>query len=119
MAQYYTGLDVSMEWTHITTVNNKGKIVFEASVKTDPQSINAALKKAGFPIKKMSLESGSWSHWLVKEISALGWNITCIDARTISPFLALNTNKTDRNDARGIAEAVGPFNREVQQNDKK
>lgn len=106
MAQYYTGLDVSEEQTNITTVNNKGKIVFETVVKTNPQSIDAALKQAGFPIQKMSLESGSWSHWLVKEISALGWNITCIDARSISPLLALNTNKTDRNDARGIAEAV-------------
>ena len=106
MAHYYTGLDVSMEQTDITTVDDKGKIVFEASVKTNPQSIDAALKKAGFPIQKMSLESGSWSHWLVKEVSALGWNITCIDARSISPLLALKTNKTDRNDARGIAEAV-------------
>ena len=106
MAQCYTGLDVSMEQTDIATVNDKGKIVFEASIKTDPQSIDAALKQAGFPIQKMSLESGSWSHWLVKEISALGWNITCIDARSISPLLALKANKTDRNDARGIAEAV-------------
>jgi len=106
MAQYYTGLDVSMEQTDIVTVDDKGKIVFEASIKTNPQSIDAALKQAGFPIQKMSLESGSWSHWLVKEVSALGWNITCIDARSISPLLALKTNKTDRNDARGIAEAV-------------
>ena len=106
MAKYYTGLDVSMEQTDIATVNDKGKIVFEASVKTDPRSIDAALKQAGLPIQKMSLESGSWSHWLVKEISAFGWNITCIDARSISPLLALKVNKTDRNDARGIAEAV-------------
>ena len=106
MAYYYAGLDVSMDQTDITTVNEKGKIVFEASVKTDPESIDAALKNAGFLIEKMSLESGSWSHWLVKELSKLKWNVTCIDARSISPILALNTNKTDRNDARGIAEAV-------------
>jgi len=106
MAQYYAGLDVSMDQTDITTVDEKGKIVFEVSVKTDPNSIDAALKKAGFSIKKMSLESGSWSHWLVQELSKLNWNVSCIDARSISPLLALNTNKTDRNDARGIAEAV-------------
>lgn len=106
MAQYYTGLDVSMKQTDIATVNEQGKLVFEASVKTDPQSLHTTLKNAGFPIQKMSLESGSWSHWLIRELSALGWNITCIDARSISPLLALKTNKTDRNDARGIAEAV-------------
>ena len=106
MAQYYAGLDVSMDLTDISTVDENGKIVFEASVKTDPQSIDNALKTAGFPIQKMSLESGSWSHWLVRELSSMGWNITCVDARSISPLLALKTNKTDRNDARGIAEAV-------------
>jgi transposase len=106
MAQYYTGLDVSLESTNIAIVNERGKLVFESSASTDPQSINTTLLKAGFPIQKASLESGSWSHWLIKELSALGWNITCIDARSISPLLALNTNKTDRNDARGIAEAV-------------
>ena len=103
---YYTGLDVSMDKTDIVTVDERGKIVFESSAATDPQSLHSKLKEAGFSIQKMSLESGSWSHWLVKELSALGWNITCIDARSISPLLALKTNKTDRNDARGIAEAV-------------
>ena len=106
MAQYYAGLDVSMELTNITIVNEKGIKVFEASIKTDPQSIDAALKNAGFSIQKMSIESGAWSHWLVRELSSLGWSITCIDARSISPLLNLKTNKTDRNDARGIAEAV-------------
>ncbi len=46
MAQYYAGLDVSMDLTDISTVDEKGKIVFEASVKTDPQSIDKALKTA-------------------------------------------------------------------------
>ncbi len=75
MAQYYAGLDVSMDQTDITTVDEKGKIVFEVSVKTDPNSIDAALKSAGFSIEQKSLESGSWSHWLLQELSKLKWNI--------------------------------------------
>lgn len=106
MVQYYTGLDVSMDETNIATVDDHGNIVFESSTKTDPQSLHNVLRAAGFPIQKISLESGSWSHWLVKELTAFGWKITCIDARSIAPQLNLNTNKTDRNDARGIAEAV-------------
>ena len=106
MAQYYTGLDVSMDRTDITIVDERGRIVFESFATTDPSSIDTILKNAGFPITKMSLESGSWSHWLIRELTELGWNITCIDARSIAPLLALKTNKTDRNDARGIAEAV-------------
>lgn len=75
MVQYYTGLDVSLEKTNIATVDDNGNIVFESSVTTDPQTLHAALKTAGFSIQKISLESGSWSYWLVKELSALGWNI--------------------------------------------
>ena len=52
MAQYYAGLDVSKDLTDISTVDEKGKIVFETSVKTDPQSIDIVLKTAGFPIQK-------------------------------------------------------------------
>ena len=106
MSQYYTGLDVSMNETAICTVNDKGKVVFEDSVTTDPKEIDKCLKTAGFPIEKMSLESGSMSHWLMKELLALGWKISCMDARSIATVLALKQNKTDRNDARGIAEAV-------------
>ena len=106
MKQYYTGLDVSMEETAICTVDEKGVIAFEEMVPTKPKLIDMCLKAKGLPIEKISLESGSFSHWLVKELSTLGWKVICIDARSISAVLALNTNKTDRNDARGIAEAL-------------
>ncbi len=115
MTQYYAGLDVSMNETDITVVNEKGKIIFEEKAATNPQKIHDALIKAAFPITKMSLESGSWSHWLIKELTLLGWNITCIDARSIAPLLALKTNKTDRNDARGIAEAVRTESKHVRE----
>ena len=109
MPQYYTGLDVSMTETAVCTINDKGKVVFESSVPTNPTEINNCLKTAGFPIEKMSLESGSMSHWLMKELLALGWKISCMDARSIATVLALKQNKTDRNDARGIAEAVRSY----------
>jgi len=65
MAQYYTGLDVSMERTDIVTVDNKGRIIFESSDKTDPQSIDTVLKQAGFPIQKMSFGAiGSFERYL-------------------------------------------------------
>jgi len=106
MKQYYTGLDVSLEETAICTVDEKGVIAFEETVPTKPKLIDMCLKAKGLPIEKISLESGSLSHWLVKELKSFGWTVVCIDARSISAVLALNTNKTDRNDARGIAEAL-------------
>jgi len=95
-----------MAETAVCTVNEYGKVVFESTVPTDPKQIDSCLKASGYPIAKMSLESGSMSHWLTKELLALGWEISCVDARSIAAVLALKQNKTDRNDARGIAEAV-------------
>lgn len=104
--KYYTGLDVSMETTAICTLDQEGTIVFEDEIPTDPKLINMCLKAHGYPIDRIALESGSLSHFLVKELANLGRKVICIDARSLSPLLALTINKTDRNDARGIAEAI-------------
>ena len=104
--KYYTGLDVSMQTTAICTVDQDGAVVFEDEIPTDPKLINMCLKANGHPIDRLALESGSLSPWLVKELAKLGRKSLCVDARTLAPFLALEVNKTDRNDARGIAEAI-------------
>ena len=103
--QYFVGLDVACISSSICIVNEKGKIICESSIPTNPQSIHKYLESKKLKIEKIALESGSLSHFLVKEISALGWTITCMDARSLQPFMN-RTNKTDRNDARGIAEAL-------------
>ena len=87
MPQYYAGLDVSMNETAVCTINDEGKVVFEGNVPTNPKEIDSCLKTAGFPIEKMSLESGSMSHWLMRELLALGWKISCMDARSIATVL--------------------------------
>src|SRR5665647_310488 len=104
--KYYTGLDVSMETTAVCTVDENGKIIFEDEIPTEPKLIDMCLKANGYSIEQIALESGSISHWLVKELTKLGRKVTCIDARSLAAVLSLCTNKTDRNDARGIAEAL-------------
>lgn len=103
--QYFVGLDVAMISSSICIVNEKGKIICESSLTTTPQSIHEYLQSKKLKIEKIALESGSLSHFLVKEISALGWDVKCMDARSLAPFMN-RSNKTDRNDARGIAEAL-------------
>ena len=111
--QYFVGLDVAMSTSAICVVNEKGKIICESMIPTNPQVIHEYLESKKLKIEKIALESGSLSHFLVKELCALGWAITCMDARSLSPSLQVKTNKTDRNDARGIAEALRTESKQV------
>jgi transposase len=111
--KYHAGLDISMKTTAICVVDNDGEIVFEDSVPTEPKLIDMCLKSTGFSIEKIALETGSLTHWLAKELVKLGRKVTCFDARTLSKVLLLNSNKTDRNDARGIAEALRTNNKKA------
>lgn len=104
--KYYTGLDVSMKTTFICIVNQERKVVFQDSVPTDPIYITKAIEDTGLAIEKIAVESGSMSYWLVKELRHKGLPVICIDSRRMARVLSLNINKTDKNDAQMIAEAV-------------
>jgi transposase len=104
--KHYIGLDVSMKETSICIVNEKGKVVYEGKDKSDPACLTQHIQKKGLMIEKVAMESGSLSHWLVAEIRKLDIPIICVDARQMSRVLSVNVNKTDRNDARGIANAL-------------
>lgn len=104
--RYYTGLDISMKETAICIVNETGTIVKEKSVKTDPNVITEYLKKTGLAIEKVALESGCLSHWLVEELRKLKIPAICVESRHMANVLSATINKTDKNDARGIANAL-------------
>lgn len=104
--KYYVGLDVSMKTTFISIVNQEKKIVFESEVSTDPDAIFSAIKSTKLDVENCAIESGSISHWLVQELLKRKIPIICVDARKMSKVLSININKTDKNDARLIAEAL-------------
>src|SRR5262249_33218347 len=104
--KYYVGLDVSMKKTSVCIVNEEAKIVHESSVKTDPHELAEAIKKTGFEIDLVGFESGALSHFLYAELKQRDLPIVCIDARYMSVVLSTQINKTDKNDARGIAKAL-------------
>ena len=104
--KYFIGLDVSMKDTNACIVNELGKIIQEGVMTTDPQSIKHYIDQSRLPIEKIALESGCLSTWLAKSLIKEGLPVVCIDARHVSTFLKLKINKTDKNDARGIAEAL-------------
>jgi transposase len=104
--KHYVGLDISMKETVICIVNDKGESVHKGRCKTDPEKIAYHLKKTGLCIERIGLESGSLSHWLVTNLRELELPATCIDARKMAAILSVRVNKTDDNDAEGIAQAM-------------
>lgn len=117
--KHYIGLDVSMKETFVCVVNLEGKIVHERIVNTEPKEIAALVKNLKFEIELVGLESGSLSHWLTEELLKENIPVKCIDARHCAAFLSMRINKTDKNDAQGIAEVMrcGVY-REVQVKNK-
>lgn len=104
--KHYIGLDVSMKRTFICIINEQGKIVHEGSENTDPHLIADYLSKVGFKEMTIGFESGSLTPYLLTGFKERSIDAICMDARKLSPILALKVNKTDKNDARGIAEAL-------------
>jgi transposase len=111
--KHYVGLDVSMKKTSVCIVNEQGKIVHESEIKTDPHVLADAIEKTGLKIELVGFESGSLSHYLTQGFKERALPAVCIDARKMSAILSVKVNKTDKNDARGIADALrtGMFSR--------
>ena len=104
--KYFIGLDVSMKETNICIVDKDGKIIKEGKVTSDPDAIMKYIHKTKLDIEKVALESGCLSNWLAKNLLEQGCPVVCVDARHIAAVLKMTINKTDKNDARGIANAV-------------
>ena len=100
------GLDVSMKKTSVCIVDEQGKIVHESEVKTEPALLADAIRKTGLEIELVGFESGSLGHYMLRGFREQAIPAVCIDARKMSVILSVRVNKTDKNDARGIADAL-------------
>lgn len=103
---HYVGLDVSMKETVVCIVNEKGETVYRGRTKTDPEEIAEHLRATKLTLGKVGIESGSLSHWLVDQLRQKAVPAICIDARKMAAVLSIRVNKTDDNDAKGIADAM-------------
>lgn len=110
--KYYIGLDVSTKSTFICVLDHDGKIIYEGSEATDPHAIfdhlflNKHFPKLNLEDVFIGFESGSLSHFLMEGFRGRNVSAVCMDARKLNPILACKVNKTDKNDARGIADAL-------------
>jgi transposase len=101
--EYFAGLDVSMEETHVCVIDRDGKVILEARTPTMPKAIAATLAK-GPTVERVLFETGRMAPTLFHGLTALGLPVVCVESRQAYQALrSLAAHKTDRNDARGLA----------------
>ena len=104
--ELYVGMDVSLKETSICVVDGKGEIVSEGTVISEPAAIAAFIKAKARNAVRIGLETGPTTTWLWHELRALGLPVICIDARHAKAALSMQINKSDRNDAVGLARIM-------------
>ena len=102
----YVGMDVSLKETSICVVDDDGEIQCEGTVISEPSAIAEFIKAKAGSAKRIGLETGPTTTWLWHELRALGLPVICIDARHAKAALSLRINKSDRNDAVGLARIM-------------
>jgi transposase len=103
---YFAGLDVSVKETSVCIVDDAGKIVREARVASEPEALLQVLTSTIYRFKRVGLEAGPLSQWLYSVLAEVGLPVICVETRHMRAVLKAQINKTDRNDARGLAQMM-------------
>jgi transposase len=103
---YFAGLDVSVKETSVCIVDDAGKIVREGRVASEPEALLQVLTNTIYRFKRVGLEAGPLSQWLYSVLAEAGLPVICVETRHMRAVLKAQINKTDRNDARGIAQMM-------------
>src|SRR6187399_2670873 len=103
---HFAGLDVSVKDTSVCIVDDTGKIVREVKVASEPEALLAVLTNPAYRFKRIGLEAGPLSQWLFSALAEAGLPAICVETRHMRAALKAQIYKTDRNDARGIAQMM-------------
>ena len=104
--EHFAGLDVSVKETSVCIVDDTGKIVREVKVASEPEALLAVLKNPAYHFKRVGLEAGPLSQWLYSALAEAVLPVICVETRHMRAVLKAQINKTDRNDARGMAQMM-------------
>jgi len=104
--KHYAGLDVSVKETSVCIVDEAGSICREIKVPSHPEDLTRVLTDPVWNLAHVGLEAGPLSQWLFSGIAEAGLPVICIETRHTKAFLKAQINKSDRNDARGIAQMM-------------
>src|SRR5258708_3302883 len=103
---HFAGLDVSVKETSICIVDDTGRIVREVKVASEPEALLQVLGNPIYRFKRIGLEAGPLSQWLFSALAEAGLPVICVETRHMRAVLQAQINKTDRNDARGMAQMM-------------
>jgi transposase len=104
--EHFVGLDVATLKSAVCVVDREGEIVFETEVETDPVIIVEVLKPWAATLRGLGHEAGALAPWLHAGLLEAGIPTSCLETRHVRASLGAQRNKTDRNDARGIAQLM-------------
>jgi transposase len=100
----YVGLDVSQKENSVCVIDEVGQVVFEGKAKSDPGVLAALLRKRAPQAERIGFETGAMASWLWHELRRVDLPVVCMDVRHAHAALSVRMNKSDQNDARGLAE---------------
>ncbi|SFN01278.1 IS110 family transposase [Variovorax sp. OV329] len=103
---YFTGIDVSLRSVSICIVDERGEVCHEAKTAAQPAAIAQCLRGFDADVNSVGLEAGTLTQYLTYGLQAAGFEVVCMESRQVKNTLAAMRNKTDRNDARGIAQIL-------------
>jgi len=104
--RHYVGLDVSQDLTTICGIDDAGTRVWRGTCASDPDAIAAAIRTHAPAVVRIGLETGLLSNFLTRTLRQRQLPVVCLDARHAKAALRVQINKTDANDAFGLAQVV-------------
>src|SRR5918998_608716 len=104
--EYFAAIDVSLELSSVCVVDGTGRIVREAKVASEPDALVRYLRGSGLVLTRVGLEAGPLSQWLHAGLTETGFETILLETRHVKAALGAMTMKTDRNDARGMAQML-------------
>src|SRR5438477_8916357 len=104
--EHYAGIDVSLECSSVCVVDGTGKIIREAKVASEPAALIGWFGSLGFGLARIGLEAGPLSQWLYAAMKEAGLAVELLETRHVRDAFKAMPVKTDRNDARGIAQLI-------------
>jgi transposase len=104
--EHFAGIDVSLEQSSVCVVDAAGKIVREAKVASEPEDLVRFFRELGVRVVRIGLEAGPLSQWLHAGLAAAGFEVVLLETRHVKAALSAMVVKTDRKDARGIAQLL-------------
>jgi transposase len=104
--EHYAGIDVSLEQSSVCVVDAAGKIVREGKVASEPAALIGYFGALGLALSRIGLEAGPLSQWLYAAMQDAGLAVELLETRHVRDAFKAMPVKSDRNDARGIAQLM-------------